>query len=107
MFCSSDPFCRRQDPVGIDLVLESGHEGSPGRLGVLWAVGEDSAIGLQAWQYPILPAILTAGRSGIMCARHVPGIVKPGDCVAVVGVEVGGAEDLEGPGPRELEGIVP
>lgn len=28
---------------------------------VLWAVGEDSAIGLQAWQYPILPAILTAG----------------------------------------------
>ena len=52
------------------------------------------------------PAVLLAGRSGIMCARHVPGIVKPGDCVAVVGVEVGGAEDMEGPGPRELEGMI-
>ena len=55
----------------------------------------------------LVPTMLPAGRSGILCARHVPGIVKPGDCVAVVGVEVGGAEDLEGPGPRELEGIVP
>ncbi|SDL14448.1 MFS transporter [Tessaracoccus oleiagri] len=28
---------------------------------VLWAVGEGSAIGLKEWQYPILPAVLTAG----------------------------------------------
>lgn len=28
---------------------------------VLWAVGEDSAIGLKEWQYPILPVVLTAG----------------------------------------------
>ena len=54
----------------------------------------------------VQPSVLLAGRSGIMCARHVPGIVKPGDCVAVVGVEVGGAEDMEGPGPRELEGMI-
>lgn len=38
VFCSSDPFCRSQDPVGIDLVLEACHEGSPGRLGVLFGV---------------------------------------------------------------------
>lgn len=55
----------------------------------------------------VAPTVLPAQRSGILTARHVPGIVKPGDCVAVVGVEVGGAEDMEGPGPRELEGIVP
>jgi len=28
---------------------------------VLWAVGEGSVIGLKEWQYPILPAVLTAG----------------------------------------------
>ncbi len=28
---------------------------------VLWAVGEGSAIGLKEWQYPVLPAVLTAG----------------------------------------------
>ena len=26
--------------------------------------------------------------SGLMMARHFPGLVKPGDCVAVVGQEV-------------------
>ena len=33
------------------------------------------------------PAELTAARAGVLCARHVPGIVKPGDCVAVVAVD--------------------
>jgi MFS family permease len=28
---------------------------------VLWAVGPDSALGLQEWQYPLLPTVLTAG----------------------------------------------
>ncbi|KFI28364.1 deacylase [Haematobacter massiliensis] len=36
------------------------------------------------------PVIVTAGRAGVMMARHFPGIVKPGDCVAVIGVEVEG-----------------
>lgn len=54
----------------------------------------------------VAPTILPAGQTGIMCARHVPGIVKPGDCVAVVAVEVGDETDLEGPGPREIEGMV-
>ncbi|WP_306751640.1 N(2)-acetyl-L-2,4-diaminobutanoate deacetylase DoeB [Paracoccus actinidiae] len=34
------------------------------------------------------PVIVHARRSGVMMARHFPGIVKPGDCVAVIGVEV-------------------
>lgn len=34
------------------------------------------------------PVTVAAGRSGVMMARHFPGIVKPGDCVAVIGVEV-------------------
>ena len=36
----------------------------------------------------VAPSELTAARAGVLCARHVPGIVKPGDCVAVVGVEI-------------------
>ncbi|WP_240200313.1 MULTISPECIES: N(2)-acetyl-L-2,4-diaminobutanoate deacetylase DoeB [Paracoccus] len=36
----------------------------------------------------LAPVTVHAGRSGLMMARHFPGIVKPGDCVAVIGVEV-------------------
>lgn len=36
----------------------------------------------------IVPLSVTAGRSGLLVARHFPGLVKPGDCVAVVAVEV-------------------
>lgn len=35
------------------------------------------------------PVQLRLRRGGLFTARHVPGIVKPGDCVAVVAVEVG------------------
>ncbi|WEF25189.1 N(2)-acetyl-L-2,4-diaminobutanoate deacetylase DoeB [Paracoccus sp. S3-43] len=34
------------------------------------------------------PVTVTAARAGLMMARHFPGIVKPGDCVAVIGAEV-------------------
>lgn len=34
------------------------------------------------------PVCLTAGRSGLFTARHFPGLVKPGDCVAVIAVEM-------------------
>ncbi|WP_295048468.1 N(2)-acetyl-L-2,4-diaminobutanoate deacetylase DoeB [uncultured Paracoccus sp.] len=34
------------------------------------------------------PVTVTAARAGLMMARHFPGIVKPGDCVAVIGVKV-------------------
>jgi N-alpha-acetyl-L-2,4-diaminobutyrate deacetylase len=34
------------------------------------------------------PVTVAARRSGLMMARHFPAIVKPGDCVAVIGVEV-------------------
>lgn len=34
------------------------------------------------------PVAVCARRSGLMMARHFPGLVKPGDCVAVVGQEV-------------------
>ena len=36
----------------------------------------------------LAPATVTVSRSGLFMARHFPGIVKPGDCVAVVGVEI-------------------
>lgn len=36
----------------------------------------------------LAPVTVSAGRSGLFMARHFPGIVKPGDCVAVIGVEV-------------------
>jgi N-alpha-acetyl-L-2,4-diaminobutyrate deacetylase len=45
--------------------------------------------------YPILrtgldPVVLTAGRAGLFTARHFPGLVKPGDCVAVIAEEIAG-----------------
>ncbi|AXQ95215.1 N(2)-acetyl-L-2,4-diaminobutanoate deacetylase DoeB [Cereibacter azotoformans] len=36
------------------------------------------------------PTVLTARRSGLFTARHFPGLVKPGDCVAVIADEVEG-----------------
>ncbi len=40
--------------------------------------------------YPIgrtgaAPAEIRARITGVLAARHLPGLVKPGDCVAVVG----------------------
>lgn len=34
------------------------------------------------------PVELRAGRSGLFTARHFPGLVKPGDCVAVIAQEI-------------------
>ncbi|WP_371824700.1 N(2)-acetyl-L-2,4-diaminobutanoate deacetylase DoeB [Paracoccus sp. MA] len=36
----------------------------------------------------LAPVAVHARRGGLMMARHFPGIVKPGDCVAVIGEEV-------------------
>lgn len=36
----------------------------------------------------VTPVTVTVNRSGLFMARHFPGIVKPGDCVAVVGLEI-------------------
>lgn len=36
----------------------------------------------------VAPVTVPVNRSGLFMARHFPGIVKPGDCVAVVGVEI-------------------
>lgn len=36
----------------------------------------------------LAPVTVAAGRDGLLIARHFPGLVKPGDCVAVTGVEV-------------------
>lgn len=35
-----------------------------------------------------LPADVRSKMDGIVCARHFPGLVKPGDCVAVVAIAV-------------------
>ena len=36
------------------------------------------------------PITLRARRAGLFTARHFPGLVKPGDCVAVIAEEIGG-----------------
>lgn len=36
------------------------------------------------------PITLHARRAGLFTARHFPGLVKPGDCVAVIAEEIGG-----------------
>lgn len=47
-------------------------------VALIWPVG---ATGLP-------PTPLTAGRDGLFVARHVPGLVKAGDCVAVLAVPI-------------------
>lgn len=34
------------------------------------------------------PVALTARKTGLFTARHFPGLVKPGDCVAVIAVQI-------------------
>ena len=36
----------------------------------------------------VAPVEYQAGRSGILISRHFPGLIKSGDCVAVIGVDV-------------------
>ena len=36
----------------------------------------------------VAPGTITAKRAGLLAARHFPGLVKAGDCVAVIAVEV-------------------
>nr|WP_199286201.1 N(2)-acetyl-L-2,4-diaminobutanoate deacetylase DoeB [Paracoccus suum] len=92
----SDCFVFAEDGGLVEFCADLGDPVTKGEpVARLWPTGRTG----------VAPAILPAGRSGILCARHVPGIVKPGDCLAVVGVEVPGAEDMEGPGPREIEEI--
>ncbi|GAB5448662.1 N-alpha-acetyl diaminobutyric acid deacetylase DoeB [Gymnodinialimonas sp.] len=35
------------------------------------------------------PKVLTAQRAGLLAARHVPGLIKPGDCAFVIGTDGG------------------
>jgi len=37
----------------------------------------------------VAPVTITARRDGLLTSRHFPGLVKAGDCVAVIAVEVG------------------
>ncbi|MRX50650.1 N-alpha-acetyl diaminobutyric acid deacetylase DoeB [Paracoccus sp. S-4012] len=93
----SDCFVFAEDGGLVEFKADLGDKVRKGEpIACLWPTGRTG----------VPPTVLPAGRSGILCARHVPGIVKPGDCVAVVAVEVGGAEDMEGPGPREVESLV-
>ncbi|MFK7854865.1 MAG: N(2)-acetyl-L-2,4-diaminobutanoate deacetylase DoeB [Granulosicoccus sp.] len=43
----------------------------------------------------VKPYDYAAKRSGILAARHFPGLVKPGDCVAVVAVETNEGFEIE------------
>ncbi|SDW50646.1 N(2)-acetyl-L-2,4-diaminobutanoate deacetylase DoeB [Roseicitreum antarcticum] len=38
----------------------------------------------------VAPTVYTAGLDGILISRHFPGLIQPGDCLAVVGVPVAG-----------------
>lgn len=57
-------------------------------LGDAVAKGQPIARIFSVTRTGIPPVTVTANRSGLFMARHFPGIVKPGDCVAVVGVEI-------------------
>lgn len=48
--------------------------------------GQEIALIYPTGRTGVAPVILRAQRPGLFTARHFPGLVKPGDCVAVIGV---------------------
>ncbi len=35
------------------------------------------------------PAVYSAGQTGVLIGRHAPGLIKPGDCLAVLATDYG------------------
>ncbi|MEM9632102.1 MAG: N(2)-acetyl-L-2,4-diaminobutanoate deacetylase DoeB [Pseudomonadota bacterium] len=70
-------FC--EDDGMIEPVVDLGDTVEQGQVVArVWATGRTG----------IAPIEYRAGRSGVLAARHFPGLVKAGDCLAVVAVEV-------------------
>lgn len=57
-------------------------------LGDRVAQGQDIALIYPTGRTGVEPVVLQSKRAGLFTARHFPGLVKPGDCVAVIAVEI-------------------
>ena len=77
---SGDCFCFAEDDGMIETLVDLGE---PVREGDV--IARIHAIGRTG----LAPQDIRAKMSGILVARHFPGLVKAGDCATVVAVEVG------------------
>lgn len=76
-----DCFTFAEDGGMIEFLFDLGDRVERGQaVARIWPTGRTGAD----------PIDLPARRSGLLAARHVPGLVKPGDCAAVIAVEVEG-----------------
>lgn len=57
-------------------------------LGDAVTAGQTIALIYPTGRTGLEPVALTARKTGLFTARHFPGLVKPGDCVAVIAVEI-------------------
>lgn len=74
-----DCFVFGEDHGLLEMLVDLGEPVTAGApIARVWATGRTG----------VPPKVLTARMDGLLIARHFPGLVKPGDCVAVIGVEV-------------------
>ncbi|MFN7053286.1 MAG: succinylglutamate desuccinylase/aspartoacylase family protein, partial [Gemmobacter sp.] len=57
-------------------------------LGDTVTAGQTIALIYPTGRTGLEPVALTARKTGLFTARHFPGLVKPGDCVAVIAVQI-------------------
>ncbi|MEK1886367.1 MAG: N(2)-acetyl-L-2,4-diaminobutanoate deacetylase DoeB [Phyllobacterium sp.] len=76
---SGDCFAFAEDAGMIETMVDLGENVTKGQL-----IARIHAIGRTG----VAPAEVRAKLGGLLAARHFPGLIKPGDCAAVIGVEV-------------------
>ena len=76
---SADCFVFSEDDGVVELLVELGGEVTRGQpLARIWPVGRTG----------VAPVTLSARMDGVLAARHFPGLIKCGDCAAVVATVV-------------------
>ena len=77
---SGDCFCFAEDDGMIETTVDLGEPMTEGQVVArIHQIGRTGAA----------PQEIRAKMSGILTARHFPGLVKAGDCASVIAVEVG------------------
>ena len=77
---SGDCFAFAEDDGLIETLVDLGEPVADG-------AGRSPA-SMRSTRTGLAPAEIRAGLAGLLAARHFPGLVKAGDCAAVVAVEV-------------------
>lgn len=75
------------DPEGFHFATHAGLLNPLATLGDTVAQGQPLAQIYDPEDLAAAPKSITANRAGLLAARHVPGLIKPGDCAFVIGTK--------------------